>query len=129
LSASAGTCVFAYGTLKSPDQLDAVLGGVATWSIAGEASVAGTLYDTGAYPALRLDGGGVVPGILLRVAPCDAALARLDEYEGVPEGLFVRKRLTLEIRAAVDREVWVYEYNRSVADLTRIDSWPVVERR
>lgn len=90
--------LFVYGTLRS--------GGGAVGLLRGcervdAGAVAGTLYDLGAYPALVLDGRGTVEGEVWR---CPAeALERLDEYEGVADGLFRRAR------AVVDgRECWTY---------------------
>ena len=77
--------LFVYGTLRS--------GGGAAGLLrdgrrVGTGTVAGTLYDLGRYPALVPDGRGAVEGEVWR-CPADA-LARLDEYEGVAEGLFER---------------------------------------
>jgi gamma-glutamylcyclotransferase (GGCT)/AIG2-like uncharacterized protein YtfP len=53
-----------------------------------EASLRGTLYDLGDYPALTLDGTSLVHGELCRCPP--ETLPALDSYEGVSEGLFSR---------------------------------------
>lgn len=78
-------CLFVYGTLRSGGGAAGLLRGC---RLAGAGTVAGTLYDLGAYPALVLGGRGHVEGEVWR-CPADA-LARLDEYEGVAEGLFER---------------------------------------
>ncbi len=83
--------LFVYGTLRS--------GGGAAGLLrdgrrVGPGTVAGTLYDLGRYPALVLDGRGPVEGEVWR-CPADA-LTRLDEYEGVAEGLFERVEVDVE---------------------------------
>lgn len=77
--------LFVYGTLRS--------GGEAAWLLrgcrfVGPGAVAGTMYDLGDYPALVLGGDGRVEGEVWR-CPADL-LPRLDEYEGIAEGLFGR---------------------------------------
>lgn len=67
----------------------------------GPATVRGTLYDAGAYPALLLAGDDVVRGEVWR---CPAELlARLDRYEGTREGLFRRAAVK-----AGDIVCWTY---------------------
>ena len=90
--------LFVYGTLRS--------GGVAAWllrgcRLVGPGAVAGTLYDLGAYPALVLGEDSRVEGEVWRCPP--GLLVRLDEYEGVAEGLFGRT----EVEAAGVR-CWTY---------------------
>ena len=90
--------LFVYGTLRSGGGAAGLLRGC---RLAGPGIVAGTLYDLGDYPALVLAGSGPVEGEVWR---CPAyALARLDEYEGVAEGLFER----VEVEAAGAR-CWTY---------------------
>lgn len=83
--------LFVYGTLRS--------GGGAAGLLrdgrpVGTGTVAGTLYDLGRYPALVLDGRGPVEGEVWRCPP--DALARLDEYEGVADGLYSRVLVDVE---------------------------------
>ena len=93
-----GIHLFVYGTLRSGEGAAGLLRGCRP---AGTGTVAGTLYDLGEYPALVLDGRGVVEGEVWR-CPADA-LDRLDEYEGVPGGLYLR------VRVGVDgTECWTY---------------------
>lgn len=92
------TGLFVYGTLRSGGDAVGLLRGC---RLAGTGRVAGTLYDLGDYPALVLDGRGLVEGEVWR-CPADA-LGRLDEYEGLPSGLYAR------VRVAVDgTECWTY---------------------
>jgi gamma-glutamylcyclotransferase (GGCT)/AIG2-like uncharacterized protein YtfP len=90
--------LFVYGTLRSGGRAAGLLRGC---RLAGAGVVAGTLYDLGAYPALVLDGRGPVEGEVWH-CPADA-LARLDEYEGVPDGLYLRVPVVVE-----GTECWTY---------------------
>ena len=90
--------LFVYGTLKQGGGMDRLMVGCTPIR---SASVEGSLYDLGEYPALVLDRGGIVIGELWR---CPAeTLDRLDSYEGVPTGLFRRVRTM-----AGDVECWTY---------------------
>jgi gamma-glutamylcyclotransferase (GGCT)/AIG2-like uncharacterized protein YtfP len=114
--------LFTYGTLQDPLQRDVVLRSAPTREI-GAGSAPGVLYDLGNYPGLV---GGApderVPGVVVEL-PDEAALARLDEYEDVGNGLFVRRRIIAHLDAGGDVEAWVYVYNRSVRGRRRITSW------
>jgi gamma-glutamylcyclotransferase (GGCT)/AIG2-like uncharacterized protein YtfP len=79
--------LFAYCSLASDDARPAadLLAGCER---VGRASVRGTLYDLGEYPALLLSGTTEVRGVIWR-CPADR-LPLLDAYEGVEEGLFRR---------------------------------------
>jgi gamma-glutamylcyclotransferase (GGCT)/AIG2-like uncharacterized protein YtfP len=112
--------LFAYGTLRDPRQRAAVLNGMASRAL-GRGTVAGTLYNLGSYPGL-LPGGDRVPGVVIEL-DADAALARLDEFEGVPDGLYVRERTTVHLNAGGVVEAWVYRYNRPVIGRRRIRAW------
>lgn len=83
--------IFVYGTLRRGGPAEALLRGC-RWL--GPAEVTGTLYDVGGrYPALVLEGATPVRGEVW--SGPDEALERLDEYEGVEEGLF--RRVVVEI--------------------------------
>jgi gamma-glutamylcyclotransferase (GGCT)/AIG2-like uncharacterized protein YtfP len=75
------TDVFVYGTLTDPDRVASLL---EEWSFEGEATLAGLHRVDGRYPTLAP--GGSVDGRILRTDD----VATLDEYEGVPSGLYVR---------------------------------------
>lgn len=92
--------LFSYGTLTSG-------AGAASRQLAGcervgTAVVRGTLFQVGSsYPALLLAGDDPVEGEIWR---CPAALLpRLDQYEGVADGLF--RRVGLRV---ADIACWVY---------------------
>lgn len=117
--------LFVYGTLMRRSQMDAVLAGCSEWRYAGRATVAGILYDAGSYPALRVDprSGARVPGMLVELDRARLALGRLDEYEGVGDGLYARRRRRVRTGNRSMRIAWIYEYARAVDRLPRIAAW------
>ena len=111
--------VFVYGTLMTGNPLHGALGDS---EFVGEASVYGTLFDTGHYPALTppVRAGDRVRGEVYDVD--DATLAVLDRCEGVnarhPErGLYKRVERMAVVWLGWCPLVWVYEYARPVDDL------------
>jgi len=111
------TLLFAYGTLAPTDPADRALGGWAADRVRGR------LYDLGPYPAL-VDLGdpaaGLVRGFVRAVGSAELD-GPLDQYEGVAEGLYSRKRA----RTAAGRLVWVYVYGRPLPPgaVGPIDRW------
>lgn len=85
----------------------------------GDCLVPGELYHLGNYPGL-VEGDGAVPGELHRIRNPEV-LAKLDEFEGVPENLYHRKAVVLTSPEIV---AWVYYYSRPVAGLRRLAAWP-----
>jgi gamma-glutamylcyclotransferase (GGCT)/AIG2-like uncharacterized protein YtfP len=73
--------VFVYGTLTAPDRVAAV---VDSYAFVGPARLRGLHLVEGRYPTLAP--GGEAAGRLLRTDEVD----RLDAYEGVDDGLYVR---------------------------------------
>src|SRR5262245_22552558 len=98
--------LFAYGTLQDPRQVAAVRRRAVQVRGVGSGTVRGILYDVGDYPALRPSDapGDVVPGVLLELD--DGALAGLDAYEGVAEGLYVRQRAAVHLDDGCTVEAW-----------------------
>jgi len=90
--------LFTYGTLGSGGAASGLMDGCER---VGSASVRGTLYDVGEFPALLLSGGDLVPGEIWR-CPADL-LPRLDRYEAVRAGLFRRVGARVD-----DTPCWVY---------------------
>ncbi len=90
--------IFVYGTLRRGGGADAFL---AACRFLRAATVRGTLYDLGDYPALTLDGSDQVHGEIWSCTP--ETLMILDSYEGVAEGLFERLRVAVD-----DEQVWTY---------------------
>jgi gamma-glutamylcyclotransferase (GGCT)/AIG2-like uncharacterized protein YtfP len=124
------TSLFVYGTLQRSQQMDAVLRGASNWRYAGTATVAGELYDAGDYPVLVLNrrSRSKVRGRIVEIDDSMAALALLDDYEGVREGLYVRRRRRVDVADGSRRIAWVYEYARPVDGMRRIAAWPTVRR-
>lgn len=107
--------VFVYGTLTDPAQVDAVLD---EWAFGPDAVLDGLRRVEGEYPTLAP--GGETEGRVLRTPEID----RLDAYEGVDRGLYVRVAVpwTGGDDAASGEEVAVY-----VGDPDRLGAdarWP-----
>lgn len=106
------TRVFVYGTLKRGGSNHRFLAGQHP---VGAASTTGgyTLYGIGDYPGMvrSADPGQHVTGEVWEVD--DACLARLDELEGLTEGLYTREPITLAPPFA-DQPVQTYLYLRSI---------------
>lgn len=101
--------VFVYGTLTDPERAGAVLD---DWRDHGPAVLEGCHRVDGRYPTLTP--GGSVAGRLLVTDELD----RLDAYEGVADGLYVR----VPVPVRDGGTVWVY-----VGDPHRLDApadWP-----
>ncbi|WP_331235606.1 gamma-glutamylcyclotransferase family protein [Natronorarus salvus] len=79
--------VFVYGTLTDPDRVDTLLD---TWSFGSDARLRGLRRVEGRYPTLAP--GDSVGGRILQTPEID----RLDAYEGVAGGLYVRVELPTE---------------------------------
>ncbi|WP_226007899.1 gamma-glutamylcyclotransferase family protein [Natrinema salinisoli] len=98
--------VFVYGTLTEPERVSSVLEttrSTAADAFVGPATLEGLHRVDGRYPTLAP--GGSVDGRLLTVD--ETALARLDRYEGVDRGLYVR----IEVPAATEitgEPCWIY---------------------
>ncbi|KIQ21253.1 gamma-glutamyl cyclotransferase [Variovorax paradoxus] len=112
--------VFVYGTLRRLGRND-----IARYRpapvLVGEASIAGTLYDLGAYPGIVLGGAGRVKGEIYRIEPAvEAALDLLEEVAEDDSGEYIKR----EVRIALDAQ-WldclVYEIHPS-----RIEGRPVI---
>ncbi|WP_265108527.1 gamma-glutamylcyclotransferase family protein [Halosolutus halophilus] len=113
--------VFVYGTLTDPAQVEHVLGpgdeteGETAWEFTDSATLDGFHRVDGRYPTLAP--GGNVDGRLLAVD--EAGLDRLDRYEGVDRGLYVRVAVP---RSETTGTAWTY-----VGDPDRLSvdvEWP-----
>lgn len=102
--------LFVYGTLRPRCASDMTRRLVDDLEHAGEATMRGTLYDIGPYPAMRR-GEGTVRGDLLAVRDA-ARLRALDAYEecGGPSPLFERVTAVARRTDGVEVVAWVYLY-------------------
>jgi gamma-glutamylcyclotransferase (GGCT)/AIG2-like uncharacterized protein YtfP len=120
VNASARTLLFVYGTLKKGGSNHGVL---SDQSFVGEArTVPGfRLFDLGNYPGMIADPSSPisVTGEVWSVS--HEALARLDAFEGVPEGLY--RRVALQLLEPVGAEaVQTYLYAQDVSGRREIAS-------
>ncbi len=112
MDGSARVRLFVYGTLRRGGSRDATVHyeGVRFLASAG---VRGRLHDLGDYPGLRLDPGAAwVRGEIFDVTA--AALARLDEWEGIgasgsSSGEYRRVKTEAHRDDGGRQTVWVYE--------------------
>lgn len=118
--------LFAYGTLKDPDALTRLLGGAERWRAIGPGRVRAALYDLGDYPGLvgSTAEDDFVRGLVVELVDPDVGLTRLDSYEGVHDGLYVRQEMPVELDGGRRLKAWTYVYNRSIAGRRRIEEWP-----
>ncbi|HUE95594.1 MAG TPA: gamma-glutamylcyclotransferase family protein [Longimicrobiaceae bacterium] len=108
--------LFVYGTLRRGGGMHSLLDGC---RLHAEATVRGSLFDLGTYPALVLDDRGTVHG---EVWECPReTLLRLDSYEGVGEGLF--RRVRIEVGSV---PCWTYIAGPRLR--SRIASAPTLDR-
>lgn len=122
--------VFVYGTLKRGGSNHAQIAGQLCLGLARTAP-GFTLYSLGEYPGLVADPAdrSGVSGELWSVD--SAALARLDAFEGVDEGLYARVPAPLDawpddVTAAEVSRASMYVYLRDITGRPRIGSeWPV----
>lgn len=120
-----GTLLFVYGTLKRGDVRSPLLD---RQTFLGEAKTAPhyRLFNVGQYPALveaaplNLPGRSIGGELWQVNAPC---LARLDEEEGVDDGLYART--TIELTGPPGHAM-TYLYNHPVDGLDDCGtSWPI----
>lgn len=120
------TRLFVYGTLKDPEALTRLLGDRDRWHEVGPGDIRAALFDLGDYPGLveSTAADDLVSGLVIELAEPEIALARLDSYEGVHDGLYVRRELPVRLGSGRQLTVWVYLYDRPVAGRPRIAAWP-----
>ncbi|QFZ84506.1 gamma-glutamylcyclotransferase [Variovorax paradoxus] len=114
--------VLVYGTLRRGGRNDIARYRPAPVFV-GEAFIAGTLYDLGAYPGVVLGGAGRVKGEVYRIAPeVERELDRLEEVADDDSGEYIRR----SVRVAVGTqsvECLVYEIHPTrIAGRCVIDS-------
>lgn len=119
--------VFVYGTLKRGFSRFSLPALTRLRRRVEAAEVAGSLYDLGAYPGLKLEGRGDVYGEIHLLADIEQALRTLDALEGFrgeghPENLFTRRLVTARDRRGRRRQCWAYVYEGPVWEARRIPS-------
>lgn len=94
--------LFTYGTLKKGGKYHAFLNGAER--VADQASVKGTLYDTGlGYPAMSLEHSNDVYGEVYEVPEeLWASLDELEDCTGSPDDLYEKKN----VPTYVGTEIW-----------------------
>lgn len=120
------TLLFVYGTLKRGGTNHRWLGGQIYVGPA-RTTPGVTLYSVGEYPGLVRDAEDR-EGVTGELWEVDAAcLARLDAFEGVPEGLYAREPFHLaEFPAGAASRAELYRYLRKVSPSARIGhTWTV----
>ena len=133
-----GEYLFVYGTLREDVGHDMFRIVAANASRFGNATVCGSLYSLGDYPALvpNADASHVVKGELYRLhdATVQRTLDVLDEYEGLgPEErephAYRRELVSATLRDGRRYNAWAYVLNRSIEGLRRIESGDFAEWR
>lgn len=89
--------VFVYGTLRRSGRNDIARYRPQPVHV-GEASIAGTLYDLGAYPGVVLGGAGRVKGEVYVVEPSvEAALDVLEEVADDGSGEYIKRQVRVDV--------------------------------
>lgn len=89
--------VFVYGTLRRGGRNDIARYRPAPRWI-GEASIAGTLFDLGAYPGIVLEGEGRVRGEVYAIEPAvEAALDVLEEVADDDSGEYIKRQVRVDV--------------------------------
>jgi gamma-glutamylcyclotransferase (GGCT)/AIG2-like uncharacterized protein YtfP len=100
--------VFVYGTLRAGGSNDIARFRPAALRV-GDAAIAGTLYDLGAYPGAVLGGNGRVLGEVYRITPLlEAQLDVLEEVAADGTGEYIKRECQVE-GAGVPLWCLVYE--------------------
>jgi len=104
--------VFVYGTLRRGGRNDIARFQPEPFHVA-DATIAGTLYDLGAYPGVVLGGKGRVVGEIYSIEPeVEAALDALEEVADDDAGEYIRRHVMVEA-GAQQFECLVYEIHPS----------------
>jgi gamma-glutamylcyclotransferase (GGCT)/AIG2-like uncharacterized protein YtfP len=111
--------LFVYGTLQPAHAPAGVRQWLETLQLVGPATVAGTLFDLGSYPGLRLGDGGQVHGQVFVLPKNPQLLATVDRYEGfdpdhLESSLYLRVLCTATLENCRQIEAWTYEYNQDL---------------
>jgi gamma-glutamylcyclotransferase (GGCT)/AIG2-like uncharacterized protein YtfP len=127
--------LFVYGSLRSGFQSPAYRFIAKYFNLVGNATVSGSLYETGTYPVAVPDNSGrIIVGELYAIKFIDEfsfAIAQLDDYEGVyPEegetAQYIRALTPIKTPKG-PTEAWIYWYNGNTTGLTLIESGDLLE--
>lgn len=114
--ARGGHYVFVYGTLKKGEKFHRELSKEPGVRFAGEARIRARLYELPGegYPgAIPTTENSYVHGQLFSIEKPLKTLKALDEFEGVEDGLFQRKKVDVW-RGRKRTKAWAYFYTRPV---------------
>jgi len=121
--------LFVYGTLAKEIAPREIAATVRRLKDLGQGFIVGRLYNVGEYPGAVLNGGprDKIFGKIYQLPGDPAVLDRLDTYEGFDpahpvESIFVRRRTSINRPDKTKVKGWVYEYNRDVSSLPRIEN-------
>ena len=124
--------VFFYGTLMAGFDRRRRAGMDARLTYLGRASIHGSLFDLGLYPAAVPATEGRVWGEVYEVTDPATVLPALDEIEGYraddpDRSLYVRSQTTVILPDGSTRTAWVYFYNAPLGQAERIASGDYLE--
>jgi len=111
------TLMFVYGTLRKDSRGQVLSPLCRDWIFISHGSIAGRLYDFGAYPGAvpSDDPEDRVRGELYRLPAPETMLPPIDRYEGcapedAPPHEFERRLVRVELEDGSAAEAWIYWY-------------------
>lgn len=95
----------------------------------GSGYLQGKLFKVSWYPGAVLseDQSDKVHGSVFKLANNEFVIKKLDEYEGIEEGLYKRESVKVVLKDNSDIKCWVYLYNQSTENLKQILSGNFLE--
>jgi gamma-glutamylcyclotransferase (GGCT)/AIG2-like uncharacterized protein YtfP len=120
--------VFVYGTLKEGRPLDREVFANTRLSVT-PATIVGSIYNLGPYPAIKLQGKGLVQGEVHQFTKDDIKdiISLMDRIEGYDpkrkekHNLYNRRVVTAKTKDGEKMEAYVYEYSDKPKDALKID--------
>lgn len=109
--------IFVYGSLRSEFDNPHALSLRKNADSLGRATIRGSIFLVGKYPAYRREPDGIVHGELWRLRDPETTLAALDLYEGSEYS-----------RVLTAEGAWIYLYTGDVGSDQRIDSGDFLAR-
>lgn len=116
--------LFVYGTLRSEFENNYARLLRSQADLVGRATVPGSIYRVGHFPAFRPALAGEVHGELYRLPDPLATLRALDEYEGSEFERVVVKAAQAEVLCAANstEDAWIYQFRDEPPEDSRIAS-------